>query len=82
MLIKCTRINTIYPLASFIKGVLESSKVQMRCLRTWQATDMAGMGNDSLGTFFLMAENNATELADGTSKLYVGVSQLIIIKYC
>ena len=52
----------------------ESSNVQMRCLRTWQATDMAGMGNDSLGTFFLMAENNATELADDTSKLYVGVS--------
>ena len=52
----------------------ESSNVQMRCLRTWQATDMTGMGNDSLGTFFLMAENNATELADDTSKLYVGVS--------
>ena len=49
----------------------------MRCLRTWQATDMAGMANDSLGTFFLMAENNATELAAGTSKLHVGVSRLL-----
>ena len=35
---------------------------------------MAGLGNDSLGTFFLVAVDNAADLAAGTSAYYVAVS--------
>ena len=35
---------------------------------------MAGMGNDSLGKFFLVAVDNAADLAAGTSAYYVAVS--------
>ena len=41
----------------------------MICLRTWQATEMDGKGNDSLGTFFLTMPSNGSD-----SIPYVGVS--------
>ena len=46
----------------------------MICLRTWQATEMDGKGNDSLGTFFLTMKSNVSD-----SIPYVGVSFYFVI---
>ena len=46
----------------------------MICLRTWQATEMDGKGNNSLGTFFLTMQSNGSD-----SIPYVGVSFYFVI---
>ena len=45
----------------------------MRCLRRFNGSDMAGLVNDSQGEFFVIALNNAQELADATLHVFYGV---------
>ena len=43
-----------------VTGIDETSS-SMRVLRTWSGSDMAGLGDDSLGTFLLLALNDQTQ---------------------
>ena len=54
-------------------GIDETSS-SMRVLRTWSGSDMAGLGDDSLGTFLLLALNDQTQLGANTPHLYIAVS--------
>ena len=56
-----------------VTGIDETSS-SMRVLRTWSGSDMAGLGDDSLGTFLLLALNDQTQLAANTPHLYIAVS--------
>ena len=63
-------------LSSVAVGISETVDMELKCLRTWQASEMSPMGNDSLGTYFLIAQNNAADLAAGTSPVFVAVRNL------
>ena len=58
-----------------VTGIDERSS-SMRVLRTWTGSEMAGLGDDSLGTFLLLALNDQTQLDANTPHLFVAVRSL------
>ena len=63
----------MYILSSAAVGISETADIEMKCSRTWQASEMSPMGNNSLGTYFLIVQNNAIDLANGTLPVFVAV---------
>ena len=66
-------VREIYIL--YFAGIDERSS-NMRVIRTWQGSDMAGLGNDSLGTFLLLALNDQTQLDQNSPHLYTAVRHI------